>query len=148
MPATAHIQDEDLNQYVGETLDSARASYVRAHTLKCTGCKDRLIFEVVTRLATLGKNQKRRSSRDRFLAASPASLQTLCPLSLDRIAVEVVDKAKDGYGLRTNTFLEPGTIVDLRIGATPAIGTVRYCRDLGNRTYQAGVEVHAPSSSK
>lgn len=147
MPSVAHIQDEELNQYVLETLDSARASYIRSHILKCAQCKDRLIGEVVTRLGKLrGYQQSRRSQEDRVLTNSPASLQTLCPLSLERIAVEVVDSSRNGYGLRTTAFLEPGTIVDLRVGTTPAIATVRYCRDLGGHTFHAGVRLQAPTS--
>lgn len=149
MPYTVHIQDEDLNQYVGETLDSVRASYIRSHILECAGCKDRLIGQVVTRLVALGESQKsRRSWERRVSSSSPASLQTLCPLSLERIAVEIVDTSKNGYGLRTTIFLQPGTIVDLRIGTTPAIGTVRYCRNLGDDRYQTGVQLQAPNRSK
>jgi hypothetical protein len=149
MPSTTHIQDKDLNQYVGETLDSAGASYIRSHILKCMGCRDRLISEVVTRLAVLGKSQESRGNREhRVPASSAALLQTLCPLSLDRIAVEVVDTSKNGYGLRTTIFLQPGTIVDLRIGTAPTIATVRYCRALGDRTYRAGVSIAGANRSK
>lgn len=147
-PSTTHIQDEDLKQYVGETLDSARASYVRSHILKCTPCKDRLIGAVVTRLSAL-QNRKSGSGReDRLPASSLASLQTLCPLSLERIAVEVVDTSKNGYGIRTTIPLQPGSIVDLRIGTAPTIATVRYCRHLGDHIYQAGVQMQTPPRSK
>jgi hypothetical protein len=142
---TAHIQDEELTQYVGETLDRARASNIRSHIIECTRCEDRLVSEVVTRLAALGKGQQPSNRRERRVPASSlAWLQTLCPLSLDRIPVEVLDTSKTGFGLRTTLFLEPGTIVDLRIGTTPAmIATVRYCRNLEDHTYQAGVQLQA-----
>jgi hypothetical protein len=146
-PSTTHIQDNDLSQYVDETLDSARASYIRFHILKCTACKDRLIGEVVARLAALGKSQQSRRNWERALANSQASLQTLCPLSLERIAVEITNTSKNGYGIRTTIFLEPGTIVDLRIGATPAVATVRYCRNIGDRSYQGGIQLQTPISS-
>jgi hypothetical protein len=149
MLSTIHIQDDDLSQYVGETLDSARASHIRAHILKCTECKDRLVSKVVTRLGALGKGDPNGGGREhRVQMNSPATLQTLCPLSLERIAVEVVDTSKSGYGLRTNVFLEPGTIVDLRIGTTPAIATVRYCRNIGEQSYQAGVRLQIAHSPK
>jgi hypothetical protein len=107
-----------------------------------------LVSEVVTRLAALAKQGPQRSREHREPTSGPASLQTLCPLSLDRVPVEVVDASKNGYGLRTTIFLQPGTIVDLRLGATPAIATVRYCRDLGDHNFQTGVQLQARASSK
>jgi hypothetical protein len=147
MPSTAHIHDEELNQYVGEALGQARGSYIRSHILECTGCRDRLTSEVVTRLSAIRKNPPSQSSREhRLPAAGFAMLQPICPLSLERIAVEIVNRSRNGYGLHTKIPLQPGTIVDLRIGTIAAIATVRYCRNLGDNTYQTGVHLKANRS--
>jgi hypothetical protein len=145
MPSTAHIQDEELHQYASEALQQDRGSYIRSHILECTGCRDRLTAEVVTRLSTIGKNPSQSSREHRVAAAGFAMLQPICPLSLEPTTVEILNKSKKGYGLRTKIFLLPGTIVDLLIGTTPAIATVRYCRALGDSIYQTGVQTERQS---
>jgi len=149
MLSTAHIQDEDLNHYMRENLDSARTAEIRAHILDCTQCEQKLIGQVVDRLAELKHRPPTLKSREQRVPANgPASLQSLCPLSFDHHDVEVVDSSKQGYGLRTAVYLQPGTIVDLRFGTSNVVGTVRYCQTVSDHEFKAGVQLQTSTTAK
>jgi hypothetical protein len=68
-------------------------------------------------------------------------MQTLCPLSLEQAAVQVLNVSKDGFGLLVESFVATGTIVQIRIGTAIFVGTVRTCRATSDGQFQAGIRV-------
>ena len=153
LSATAHIDDHDLTLYIGEGLDSHRSSSVQDHVRGCLTCEEKLVAGFLARLAELSKMQGRNNSNDRridgrFLSGEHGYLQTLCPLSFERPAVQVVDVSKGGFGLLMNSLLTEGTIVQVCIGTTTALGEVRSCRATYNNQFRVGIRVQNASELK
>jgi len=137
MPPSFHILDEDLEKYTSERLDPARASQLRFHIAQCTTCENKLVNAVIAKLGNLGGREKREHRRNP--ADGSGWLQTVCPLSFDKAQVGIIDASSTGYGLRTAVPLEPGTIVELGIGAKVLVGTIRSCERLEDAAYRVGV---------
>jgi hypothetical protein len=147
-----HIDDHDLTQYIRERLDSERCSHVQAHVRDCPTCKERLVAGFIARLGELtekepGKSNERRTE-GRFLSGDRGYLQTICPLSFERPAVQIVDVSKGGFGLLMNSLLEKGTIVQVCTGTTSALGTVQSCRATENNQFRLGVRVQRADELK
>ena len=141
MSDLTHIQDEEITQYVSAGADPGRAPHIRSHILECSRCEKKLVAQVAARLAELSSLQQAYNNREsREPARDSASLQSLCPLSFERIPVQMVDVSKSGFGVLTPSRLQPGTIVNIRNGTTDAIGTVRYCQTIGDNRYKAGIQ--------
>jgi hypothetical protein len=51
-----------------------------------------------------------------------------------------VDVSKDGFGVLVDGFVSAGTIVQIQIGSTISVGTVRSCRAAGQQ-FHAGIHV-------
>jgi hypothetical protein len=141
----AHIDARDLDLYAREKLDAARSSSIQSHVQICAVCRDRLVSGFLARLGEMNQhpenniNEKRAARR--FQSGERGSMQTLCPLSLDRRAVQIVDTSKDGFGLLVDSALPTGTILQIQIGTTISVGTVRSCRPAGDNGFHAGIHV-------
>lgn len=145
LPPGVHVVDQDLTQYVCEHLDSKRSSYIRSHILECNECEDRLIAKALVQLAELNEKQPIYKNREpRFGTNLSATLQTLSPLSSEQADVEIVNESRGGYSVRIASFVQPGTLVHLRIGTAISIGMIRYCREHDANAYMAGVQIQRP----
>ena len=145
MTPDAHIDAHDLDLYVREKLDMEHSFSIQSHLHICSICRDRLIKGVLTRLTELNqepgdKIHEKRAAR-RMQSGERGSMQTLCPLSFERPAVQIVDVSKDGFGLLADAFLTTGTIVQIQIGNTISVGTVRSCRPAGEHRFHLGIRV-------
>ncbi len=146
MTVDAHIEARDLDLYVRQKLDAEHSSSIQAHLQNCAACRDRLVSGFLTRLAEMNQTQpgdvihEKRAAR-RVQSGEHGSMQTLCPLSLERPAVQIVDVSKDGFGLLVDSFLPEGTILQIQIGTTISVGTVRSCRPAGDNRFHAGIHV-------
>jgi predicted anti-sigma-YlaC factor YlaD len=144
--SATHIEDHNLDLYVREKLDAEQSSNIQTHVQNCSLCRDRLVNGFLTRLGEMnqerpenGSNEKRAARR--FQSGERGTMQTLCPLSLERAAVQIVDVSKDGFGVVVDSLLATGTIVQIQIGTTISVGTVRSCRATGDQQFHAGIHV-------
>jgi hypothetical protein len=144
--SAAHIDSRDLDLYVREKLNAEQSSSIQAHVHSCPVCREKLVNGFLDRLGEMNQQQpgssihEKRSER-RFQSGEHGTMQTLCPLSLDRVAVQIVDVSKDGFGVLVDSLMPTGTIVQIQIGATVSVGTVRSCRAAGDQQFHAGIHV-------
>jgi predicted anti-sigma-YlaC factor YlaD len=143
--SAAHIDSRDLDLYVREKLNAEQSSSIQSHVQNCSVCRENLVNGFLTRLGEMSQEQpgnsipEKRSER-RFHSGEQGSMQLLCPLSLERAAVQIVDVSKDGFGVLVDAFVSAGTIVQIQIGSTISVGTVRSCRAAGQQ-FHAGIHV-------
>jgi hypothetical protein len=146
LPLAIHIDSRDLDLYVREKLDAEHSRNIQSHVQTCAACRDRLVSGFLTRLGEVNQRQpgnngiEKRAER-RFQSGERGSMQTLCPLSLEQAAVQVLNVSKDGFGLLVESFVATGTIVQIRIGTAISVGTVRTCRATSDGQFQAGIRV-------
>ena len=67
-------------------------------------------------------------------------MHVLHPLSTARIDVRVLDVSKDGLRLRVPEFLQPGSVIQVRLESSIALGEVRYCR-AAHGGFDAGIQL-------
>lgn len=146
MTSNAHIDSHDLDLYVREKLDAEHSSSIQSHAQSCTTCRNRLVNGFIARLAEINQQQpgevvnEKRAAR-RVQSGERGVMQTLCPLSLERAAVQIVDVSKDGFGVLVDSLLPTETIVQIQIGTTISVGTVRSCRATSDNRFRAGIHV-------
>ena len=129
-----HVRDENLERYVLGRLSPSRFSTVRSHISKCRTCEDRL------RKTVEGVGQAKERRREvRSRVDAPATRQKLDPGSPDRSDIRVLDVSKSGLRLGVPELIEPGTMVQIRLKNTVALGEVRYCCPVGDR-FHVGVQ--------
>ena len=143
----AHIDNRDLTLYVFERLDPERSSSIQSHVRVCAACKDRLVAGFLARLAA-GNNSDERRAEGRFQSGENGYVQILCPLSFERSAVQIVDVCTGGFGLLMNSLLATGTIVQVCVGTTIALGEVRSCRAADNNQFRLGIRVQNANELK
>ena len=146
MISAAHIDSRDLDLYVREKLSADQSSTIQSHVQSCTACREKLVSGFLARLGEMteqqpGSNIPEKRSARRFQSGERGTIQTLCPLSLERAAVQIVDVSKDGFGVVMDSLLSTGTIVQIQIGTTISVGTVRSCRAAGDQQFHAGIHV-------
>jgi hypothetical protein len=146
LPVVIHIDSHDLELYVREKLDAERSSIIQSHVQICSVCRSKLVGEFLARLGEVNQKQpgtngvEKRAER-RFQSGESGFMQTLCPLSLEQAAVQVLNVSKDGFGLLVGSFVATGTIVQIRIGTAISVGTVRSCRATSDGQFHAGIRV-------
>lgn len=145
MTPDAHIDAYNLDLYVREKLDAEDSFNIQSHVQICTSCRDLLVNGFLARLSEMNQEPQntiyeKRSAR-RVQSGERGSMQTLCPLSLERRAVQIVDVSMDGFGVLVDSLLATGTIVQIQIGSTISVGTVRSCRATGDHQFHAGIHV-------
>jgi hypothetical protein len=70
----------------------------------------------------IDRRDKRRVQTD-----DPALLRLLKPFVPGHLSVRIVDVSKDGLRISTQTALEPGSLVHLRMRNSAVIAEVRHC---------------------
>jgi anti-sigma factor RsiW len=130
-----HVQDSELEQYVRGQLSPSQISTVEAHLSQCESCGGRLAQAVkfVEQLAALSRAQQQlseageRRSSPRIPSNDPARLHLFNPFSTARSDVRVLDVSKHGLKLHVPEFLAPGSMVQIHLATSIALGEVRYC---------------------
>jgi hypothetical protein len=143
-----HLQEKDLELYILGELPPRQASTIETHLLECTNCGTRLSETVrfVRKLSRLGRVQQQalegaeRRRGGRVPTDDPAFMQVLNPLATNRVEVRVLDVSRDGLKLRVPEFLPPGSVIQVRMENSIALGEVRYCRAL-QAGFDAGVQL-------
>jgi hypothetical protein len=143
----AHIEDHDLALYVFDRLGQERSSSIKSHVGVCTACKDKLVAGFLTRLAAVNNAAERRTE-GRLQGGEQGYLQTLSPLSFDRPTVQIIDVSHGGWGLRMNSSLATGIIVQVSAGTASALGEVRYCLSTDHNQFRVGIRMQTRESSK
>jgi hypothetical protein len=90
------------------------------------------VEQFVSQLAGLSRKQaayNREESRQepRYRTNDPAIMQVVCPKAQSYLNVQILDVSKQGMKLEVTKFLNPGTIVQVRLDKTCILGEVRYC---------------------
>jgi hypothetical protein len=148
-----HIENQDVTLFVSGKLDLEHSSSIQSHVRVCPVCKDMLVAGFLGRLAEVNQKETGNYGRERRVDSRLQSgeigyLQTLCPLSFERPAVQIVDASKGGYGLAMNSSLATGTIVQICIGTSIVLGEVKSCRAIDNDRFRLGIRVHNASALK
>jgi hypothetical protein len=136
-----HIADRDLALYVFDKLDPERSSSLRAHVRVCAACKDGFL----TRLAAHNNGRERRVE-GRLQSGEHGYVQTLSPFSFERPTVQMIDVSGSGLGLLMNSSLAAGTIVQVCVGTTTALGEVRSCQAIDNNQFRLGIRAQTERS--
>lgn len=125
-----HLDGKLIELYVREELDKDQSSRIQAHAKVCSVCGERMVASFLARLEELKKSEpsKNRRMERRFESGEQGSLQVLCPLSFDRIKVQIADTSKNGLGLLLDSYLAAGTFVQVYMGTTISVGAVRSCQ--------------------
>lgn len=132
-----HITEEELGFYVLGRLTRERTSAVELHLGDCPACCDLLTSTLhsMTGVAEPG-NEKRASPR--FRTDDTGFMQSLNPLSFERVVVRIINVSKDGMGLVADKSIDLGSLVQVRMGKIVAIGKVRYCAEVEEH-FQVGL---------
>ena len=145
--STVHTYDDDLEMYVRGRLETEHSSAVESHLLECQTCRERLsqcigmqlVLHPTGKTKSEGKDER---SEPRFSTGDEAIFQELCPLSLDRQKVQIVDISKNGLGIIAPKPVMVGTIAQVRIRDTVELGEARHCSALGDQGYRIGLRLH------
>ncbi len=138
-----HVLDTELELYVRGQLSPSQISTVEAHLHQCESCGGRLVQTVkfVEQLAALSHAQQQvpregeRRSSPRIPSNESTSLHVFNPLSAARLGVRILDVSKHGLKLHVPEFLAPGTVVQIHLATSVALGEVRYCLPAGAGFY-------------
>ena len=140
-----HIRLEELTLYAQGTL--GHATEIEPHLAGCEVCRETLSRCIGLPLNLHSAREKKsthdpKRSEPRFATSDSATVQTLNPLSFDRLPVEVIDVSKNGVGIRSATPFYPGTVVQIRVRKEVQTGEVRHCTPQGDHAYRIGMRLN------
>jgi len=145
MVRLSHVVEADFNAYLHGQLDQRSASGIRSHLRQCPSCGDKMATLMITELAQFrdapADERPDRRKEVRFRTDVRGSIQSLCPLSLDRFDVEFLDYSRNGFGIVSPVALQPGAIVHLESGYSGILGEVRHCRTVSGGRYHVGIRL-------
>ncbi len=75
----------------------------------------------------------------RFCPASAGFVRSFAPLLPGRWPVEVVDVSKNGLGLLAPTSLAKGTLIQVQVGETFALGEVQHSTRIDEQRFHIGI---------
>jgi hypothetical protein len=139
-----HVQEEDLEMYILESLPLREQSAITSHLGSCPTCQGKLIESVrfASKIAALKQTPKNSGKEPRRFARiasdMAASIRVLSPASSGKTSARVLDTSKDSLQLRVSEFIHPGATIQVRFTDTVAFGEVRFCRPAGS-AFHAGV---------
>ena len=127
-----HLRDEDLELYVLGQLSPSQVSTIEAHLHGCESCGSKLSQTVKFVQELNGAQQQGPAAGERRRSVrvpsdDPARLQVFSPLSPARSDVRVLDVSTHGLKLHVPEYLQPGTVVQIRLANSVVLGEVRYC---------------------
>ena len=129
-----HVRDDELELYIFGRLSHTQDLVVESHLIECEACAAKLSDAVTFagRLAELSRRQrpedKERRRHPRVSADDPASVKLLNPPWSGPLEARVLDISREGLKLRVAEFLNPGSLVQIRLKGTVAFGEIRHCR--------------------
>jgi hypothetical protein len=145
-----HSDDDELQRYVLGRLSAAEIGVLEGHVFDCAECKNRLgaTAQLVAKILSLQRVDPRANKRaePRFRISDAVFLRCFSPLLPDRWAVQIIDVSKNGLGLLVPTHLSPGSLVQVKSGATFALGEVRYSRQISEHQFQTGIRIQDVAS--
>jgi anti-sigma factor RsiW len=142
-----HLHDDDLDLYVAGRLAEPESSAIHTHVTGCEVCARRLAkaVEFMLRLAAQNRQEPRvalsdRRQEPRMPTDDPGSMRVLHPLVGDWASVQILDASRGGTRVRTGAYVAAGTLVQLRIKDSVALGEIRYCVPAGD-AFHAGIQI-------
>ena len=148
-----HVDPQELALFIHEKLPRIRAESIRAHVRLCTECEELLVSGLLSRISAIntvqavGQQVEHRSST-RLARTGAGYVQSICPLSFDRIATEIIDTSEDGLGLITSASLAVGALLQVCVGDLMLLGEVRSCRESENGRFRLGVHIQPHAANR
>jgi hypothetical protein len=146
-----HVERVAIDLYVRHKLDEWQSSVVQAHVHECPDCERGMVngmLSLLTDIKSEDNDSRDRRGETRVQSGQEGLLQTVCPMSFDRLPVQISDVSKDGLGLRMASSLAPRTIVQVHVGTQTSVGTVRSCRATADGQFHVGIQVQTGQASK
>jgi hypothetical protein len=145
--STPHVHEDELHSYTLSGLSDAPANALEGHVSHRPQCKGNLggttqFTSDLLNLDRATRGSDKRSQR-RFQTSNTGFLRSLSPLLLDRWSVQIIDVSKDGLGLLLPIELSPGTLVQVQIDNTLALGEVRHSKRIGEHEFRTGLRLNA-----
>jgi hypothetical protein len=139
-----HVDLHDLGLYLKGALEDARFAEIEAHLADCPPCGAKLSDRAkvgVARGWLLNETERRRELRIRTDEA--AQLQIFSPFCPDRFTARVLDVSRHGLRISFSKFLQPGTVIQVRVKPLYILGEVRYCvaAASGESAFLIGVQI-------
>ena len=138
-----HIHEEALELYMHQRLGVSESEALEQHLLDCNECKQRLDktvhFTAKTLVLQRVEAEPNQRAEPRFSSNDCGFLRSLSPLLPDRWPVRIVDVSRKGLGLVIPVRLAPGTMVQVRVGKTVALGDVVYSTRLSEHEFRVGL---------
>ena len=140
-----HPHEDDLHLFVLGRMPAKDVEILERHVFQCPACEDRLasITRMVAQLnkvpTTRGGFDKRKEPR--FRTSDTGFLRSFAPLIPARWPVQIVDVSKNGLGLEVPTSLALGSLVQVQIGKTFALGEVRHSTKIDEQRFHAGIRL-------
>lgn len=143
-----HINPAELALFVQEKLPRDRADLVRAHIRICSECSERLVAGLLARISDItaaesaSRSVERRAAK-RLPRSGVGYVQSICPLSFERIPAEMIDSSDTGIGLLTSIPLAVGALVQVCLDDVIVLGEVRSSRESEPGRYRIGVRLES-----
>ena len=143
-----HIPPQDLTLFIQEKLSRDRAEAVRAHIRICSECEERLVAGLLARISDINSAESvSRRFEHRLARRLPRNgvgyVQSICPLSFERIPAELLDTSEIGVGLLTSAPVADGALVQVCVGQALLLGEVRSCRETENGRFRVGIRLES-----
>jgi len=143
-----HVAENELELYVLGRLTDSQTSAVARHASECAKCaallaEARSFVEQVRELGhqePTGEERPERRKYPRIPTSDPARLRVLQPVVMEPEEVYILDTSRTGLKLASPRPLDPGALVQIRLGGLTVLAEVRHCRKSGD-SYHAGVSI-------
>jgi hypothetical protein len=143
--STHHVHDDDLQLYILGRLTAAEVDVLERHVFQCAECSERLatIARIVAQLVQRPPDDRGSDKRSepRVRTSDAGFLRSFSPLLPDGWPVQIIDVSKNGLGLVVPTQLSLGSLVQVQIGGTFALGEVRYSKQISEREFRTGIRL-------
>ena len=134
-----HPSDDDLEQYLTLRLSPEQSAVVYHHLFTCERCRDKARQFAPPARDREGNEIPERRKDARASLSAPLSLRVLNDLGRF-IEGHLVNVSTRGLKLQVPEALEPGVMVQVRLGGKIIMAEVRYCQAHGQE-FQLGVRI-------
>jgi hypothetical protein len=134
-----HPTDDDLVEYLALHLSPEQAAVVYQHLFTCEACRDKARQFAPPARDPQGHAIPERRTDARAALSAPLSLRVLDP-SARLLEGQLLNVSTRGLKVQVPEALEPGVMVQVRLGGKIIMAEVRYCQAHGQE-FQLGVRI-------
>ncbi len=134
-----HPSDDDLEQYLTLRLSAEQSAVVYQHLFTCEGCRDKARRFAPPARDHQGNVIPERRKDARASLSAPLTLRLLND-SGRFIEGQLGNVSTRGLKIQVPEALEPGVMVQIRLGGKIIMAEVRYCSPHG-REFHVGVKI-------